>query len=473
MLSTCAALMLLASSLFLNLSAAEADAANAPSLTISQLKITSSNGQFITLHNMTAATLDMSKYQLQYFNSYDLAKATSSRLISLSGAVPPHGYFMVNDSQMLLCYQLAIDSVSLGLSSTAGMIQVMAYDQSSPGTSVTPVLQDYVGWTKTAAAGAQTLPASTSAFLRRLPLDGNNDAIVTSPGSGSWQTVQPDTNNPCSLVTASNTPVNMPTGLNLLLPSAPPPATFVDTDPETGTVAPSVALPAADIGLMAPQINELLPNPDGTGNDATDEYIELYNANDKPFDLSGFGLQTGLTTLRKYTFPAGTSLAPKSFTAFYSEATGLSLSNTSGQAKLLDPAGNSVSSSEVYSSAKDGRAWALANGKWYWTTSVTPNAANVIKQPASGEKSATSSKTSKAVKTAVAKSAKSKTKAAAKVSGALNDQPAVTPIHTRVLALVAGLALLYGAYEYRADLAGKIYRLKRYFGARFSNRPPA
>src|SRR5438105_3897042 len=65
--------------------------ASGPSLVISQLKITSANGQFITLYNATDTQLDMGKYQLEYFNSYDLAKATSSKLISLTGLVPPHG----------------------------------------------------------------------------------------------------------------------------------------------------------------------------------------------------------------------------------------------------------------------------------------------------------------------------------------------------------------------------------------------
>src|SRR4051794_23116607 len=85
---------------------AAAEAANAPPLIISQLKVTSSNGQFVPLYNNTNTTLDMSKYQLEYFNHYDLTKSTSSKLISLSGLVPPHSYFMVNDSALLLCYQL-------------------------------------------------------------------------------------------------------------------------------------------------------------------------------------------------------------------------------------------------------------------------------------------------------------------------------------------------------------------------------
>ena len=82
-----------------------------------------------------------------------------------------------------------------------------------------------------------------------------------------------------------------------------PPATIISTtevdatDPASALLAAHASqMPAADIGLSAPQISELLPNPAGTGNDATDEFIELYNPNDQPFDLSGFVLQTGLTT---------------------------------------------------------------------------------------------------------------------------------------------------------------------------------
>jgi len=432
-----------------------ADPANVPSLTISQLKITSSNGQFITLYNSTTQTLDMSKYQLEYFNSYDLSKATSSKLISLSGVVPPHGYFMVNDGVYTLCYKLSVDSVSLGLSSTAGLVEVVAFDQAAPGGAVSPVMQDYVGWSKTAAAGAQTLPSNTNAFLQRQPVDAANNPAVTLPGAGSWQSVQPDNGNACNLINSS-TSSTVSTGLNQLLPSSEPAATILSAT-DTGSAAPTAVLPPADIGLMAPTITELLPNPDGTGNDATDEFIELYNPNSATFDLSGFGLQVGTTTLHSYTFPSGTTLPPHGFTAFYSKQTGLSLSNSGGQAKLLDPFASSIAATAVYGTAKDGQTWALADGKWYWTTKPTPGATNVINQPVATKKSA-ASKTKTSSKATSSKTPKTKTAA----SYSDNSDPASTPIHTRTLALVAILALLYGVYEYRADLANHFYQLRQH-----------
>jgi hypothetical protein len=443
-----------------------ADTASAPSLIISQLKITSSNGQFVTLYNTTDATLDMSKYQLEYFNNYDLSKATSSRLISLAGNLPPHGYFMVNDSSLMLCYQMVVDSVSLGFSSTAGLVEILAFNQTSLGGGASVTVQDHVGWSKTAATGAQTLPANVSAFFQRQPVDVRNNPLVTTPGAGAWQTVQPDTVNPCKLTTLNLVPVS--TGLSQLLPPSEPPSTIVNVSADDGTDAAPPVLPASDIGLMSPQITELLPNPSGSGNDAIDEYIELHNPNIVGFDLTGFTLQSGLTTLHNYKFPAGTILPASSFTAFYSENTGLSLSNTSSQAKLIDPFGNSLSFSPVYSSAKDGQTWAQAKGKWYWTTSVTPNAANIIKLPAVTKKSKSSSSKSKTKSTASKSLSAKKTSSASPQS--FNDRSSTMPIHTWTLALIGGLGILYGIYEYRTDLGNYLHQLRQNFRNRRASR---
>jgi hypothetical protein len=447
-----------------------ADQANAPSLVISQLKMTSSNGQFVTLYNPGSAALDMSKYQLEYFNNYDLSKATSSKLIGLTGSLPPHSYYVVNDSLLPICYQLTIDSVSLGLSSTAGMLAVLSTAQSSVGGSITPTLQDYVAWSKTAATGAQTLPTSTDAFLQRLPLDASANPLITAPGGGSWQVVQPDPTNACKLIHpvsgGSSTPANL--GTNALLAASEPPANIITVQDDTTFTGGS--LPATDIGLMGPQLTELLPNPAGSGNDDTDEFIELYNANTAAFDLTGFSLQVGTISLHTYHFPNGTILPPQSFSAFFTADTGLSLSNAGGQAKLLDPLGNSISSTDIYTTAKDGQSWSLAKGKWYWTTKVTPGAANVIIQPVAQKKSSKklSSKSGSVKGAHTSKNVKTKLQNDSLTSQAV-DAPK-TAIHPAVLVLVIGLGVLYGAYEYRADLANKFYELRRYYAARRAGR---
>lgn len=433
-----------------------AKANDAPSLVISQLKITSSNGQFVTLHNTTDDSLDMSKYRLEYFNHYDLSKATSSRLISLSGIVPPHGYFMINDNSMSLCYQIVINAASLGFSSTAGLVSVVSVHQSYAGSPTTSELEDYVGWSKTAASGVQILPANTNGFLLRQPRDSSYNPTISSPGSGSWQTVQPDPLDACKLVSIAAIPQVVLTGMNQLLPSSEAPATIIFANDGSGQ--PTATMPPGNIGLKAPSITELLPNPQGTGNDSSDEFIELYNSNSVAFDLSGFSLETGTTSTRSYIFPNGTKIPANSFVAYFSSETKLSLSNTGGQARIMDPFGNSIATSSIYASARDGNSWSVAKGKWYWTTTPTPAKANVIKEPPLSTKAKAKTKKAKTKGLAIIKKGNSKSSLA--VAGNIAEEPSNTPVHNWMLAMIGSLALLYGAYEYRADLANKFHQLR-------------
>src|SRR5258706_5353561 len=138
------------------------------------------------------------------------------------------------------------------------------------------------------------------------------------------------------------------------------------------------------MGLASPQVTEVLPNPAPPQSDNEDEFIELYNPNNSPFDLSGFKLQVGTKTKHTYTIPDGTTISAKTFLAFMSVDTGLAMSNSGGQVVLIDPLGNAISQTDIYSTANDGEAWALAKGKWYWTTSPTPNAPNIVNGASSG-----------------------------------------------------------------------------------------
>lgn len=421
-----------------------ADAANIPSLTISQLKITSSDGQFVRLYNQSDQTLDMTRFRLEYFNHYDLSKSTSSRSIALSGTVPPHGYYLISDSVEPLCYQQVVNASSLGFSSTAGIVQISGQSQLAVGGAVQPVLHDAVSWSKTAAAGAQTLPTITNGSLLRT--DGLD-----------WLAVRPDDADACRIV-AIGSSIELMLSANLL-PGEPPSSVTLG-----GDVSSQTEVVAKNNGLRAPSITELLPNPTGTGNDAVEEFIELHNSNTTSFDLSGYVLQTGATTMRSYTFPEGSMLAPQSFKAWYAATTKLSLSNTTSHARLLDPSGAIIAQTDVYSGAKDGHAWALGQGKWQWTTVLTPGTTNVIQAPAATKKS--SSKTTVKNNKAAASLNKASTRTTPSTNGALVEEPAATPVHIRTLALVGAAALLYGAYEYRQDMANRIYQLRSYCKAR-------
>ena len=442
----------------------------APSLVISQLKITSSNGQMVVLYNATNSTIDMSKYQLQYFNSYDLAKATSSRLITLAGSLSPHSYYIVSDDTMPICYSATVSSMSLGFSSTSGYVGVLGLNQVYPGGLVSPSLEDYVGWSKTVAVGAQTLPVHTSASLLRQPFDLGNAPEIKVAGSGTWLQVRPGSFSSCGLVTNATTSRSIETGMNELLPSTEPPFTIIEDGADSAaTETTAVSMSPNNIGLMKPKITELLPNPMGTGNDSSDEFIEIYNPNPKAFDLSGFSLKVGSSTVRSYTFPPGTLVPPMSFTAFFASTTKLSLSNTLSQASLLDPFGGIVSETEEYSSAKDGQAWILANNTWVWSITPTPNMSNILHAPPvkkPSKSSATKSSSKNSAKASSTKQGKSPKVLGANTKSSFFEAPQKTPIHAWTIALVGSLAILYAIYEYRFDIANKFHQLRKNYQAR-------
>lgn len=426
-----------------------------PKLVISQFKVTSSDGQFFMLYNATEQSIDMASVQLIYYNHYNLASASSSKVIPLSGTLASRGYYLINDGPLTMCYRMVVNSLSLGLSSTAGSVQVVRVTQTSPGAPVTGTVEDSVSWSKTAVTGINQLPP-TGQFLLRKPVDMNNNPTISEPGTGNWQTVVIDSSNPC-LLTSSITSAPAPIiSTSLLLLSTTPPPVSILSIPATENAGPS--LPAADIGLMAPVINELLPNPGSPATDANDEFIELYNPNDKPFDLTGFQFEVGVTTKYSWKFPDSTQLPGKSFTTFTSAQTGLSLSNTAGQARLLDPFGNTISNSEEYGSVKEDQAWALANNEWYFTVQPTPGRANVIGSSQSGATKAKSKTAATGVKSV--KNVASAT-AGTPESNSLNTvAPEVAQLHPSALASVAVLAVGYGAYEYKQDITNRLRRLR-------------
>jgi len=213
-------------------------------------------------------------------------------------------------------------------------------------------------------------------------------------------------------------------------------------------------------------ITELLPNPASPQTDEADEFVELYNPGIDALDLDGYKVQTGSNysysfTIDSQTIPAG------GYLVLTSSNTGLTLANSAGQARLLSPNGTTVSQTDPYQDAPEGRAWTLSDGVWQWSSSPTPGSANVITigSPTKSNKKSSTKKSTKAAKTTKPKSKKakktSKSKATAGTASGDNSSPPVQPLHMAVLVAVGAAALLYGAYEYRQDVANFFYKFRR------------
>ena len=221
------------------------------------------SGQFVTLYNQSDSTIDHSQYDVDYINS-------SNKLSGLPiiGQLASQSFYMMSDDQARLCYQMTIDSTSLGLATTSGKLQV--WQVAADGSS--KQLQDQVPWTNKANSTNPILlltqnSGSTVSLLRQ-PTNTVGGPQVTSPGGGSWQAVVPDAANPCALdIINTSTPVASPTnnpGNQLSVGEAPPSTIVSLASDDSGSGTPAPHIPAGDVGLAAPQVTESLPNPEGT-----------------------------------------------------------------------------------------------------------------------------------------------------------------------------------------------------------------
>lgn len=224
------------------------------------------------------------------------------------------------------------------------------------------------------------------------------------------------------------------------------------------------------------ELSEVLPDPVAPATDATGEFIEVYNSGSVPGTMRGWKIAIGTKT---FTLP-DQIISAGGYAAFYASQTKLSLSNSGTRVVLVDPNGEAADEL-TYGKATAGSAWAWSGQAWQWTGTVTPGEPNQMTSTALAAASTQSTKTGivKTTKTTKTKSkkttskTKTKTKSRAtkakigKVDAAATSVPAVADeqakptVHNAVIAGVGGLAVLYGAYEYRYDVINLYQKLRR------------
>ncbi|MBC7581841.1 lamin tail domain-containing protein [Aeromicrobium sp.] len=429
-----------------------------PAVSIREVKIT--GDEFIVVRANQAIS-DLSAYWLGYSSNDTATNIVPTQQMPAIALQSGQAVLFTSDAAQT-CDAVYTAKLSVSLSDTKGALQLRQLINIDKNTSTFTTI-DSVNWIKPSTT--DKTPVIDNLDLRK---EGTlalavwyHDATTAGTGWAVGSFANCTLNVP-QVLTGGTTTLQTYTWPNS---AAGPPAVILSiAADDSASTSPTPVIPASDIGLAPPQITEVLPNPMGTGTDTSDEFIELYNPNQKSFDLSGFILQTGATTKHSYTFPAGTSLAASSFVAFYSADTGLSLSNTSGAADLLDPLGALLTQTDQYGTAKDGQSWAVAKGTWYWTLQPTPGKSNTIAQASTSTGASSKTKSTKTNAAAVKGATISKAPKTATLANATTPTEAeqLTPIHPWILAVVAGLAVAYGVYEYRLDLANFIHRLRRH-----------
>jgi hypothetical protein len=431
----------------------------APSLPLAMRQIKISGDEFVVVQNTSGADLPLSEYWLGYSSSDTATNIVPTAQLP-DVTLPADGVVLLNNGSAETCDASLVTSLAFSsLSDSKGTLELRHLVNTGETSSFTTIQR--VNWGKADAdmiqiANEGSLPEDANAVWYK---DAGNYASVWQ--LGDYQN--------CTLTVTNFTTLPAPPEPTVTwLPAASsPPSVIVRTVVITDNRTGSAHIPASDIGLKALQLSEILPNPASPQTDTDDEFIELYNPNGAAFDLSAFQLQIGSTTsstIHSYTFPDGTVLPPQSFKAFKSETTHLSLNNSGGQVWLVDPLDHTVTQSDVYGAAKDGQSWVNADGKWQWTLQATPDAANKIAAPAGSASTKTATVNGRNV--AAVKGATTNSASGNLAAGSAQSVAQVTPVHPLTLVLVVLAALLYGAYEYRQDLANRLYEYRRYRAAR-------
>jgi hypothetical protein len=475
--------------------APELRVADSPAVIITEIQTNggTASQEFIELYNTTDQDIEFDdgatgamQWKLQFFNSAAAktgtpawtTTATGSNSVTLKGVIAAHDYFLIASTDYLpggvtpdMSYAPASSHL---MTDTGGALQLLSFNPAANQNTE----QDRVVWL--AKSDNTALPQDVLATpapgksLQRMP---NDD---TEYASAEGDIAAFGTEDVISPLDAWRPPVV----------AIPDPGQTSEEDANGGGTDGNDDIPLNSLipgneGLAAPLITELLPNPASPLTDADDEFIELYNPNPVAFDLEGYKLEVGTTTVHTYIIPAGTLMAPLGYRAFYSAETGLSLSNTGGQARLRAPDGSVLNQTDAYTTADDNQAWTLDDGGWQWSTSSTPGQANILAVPVvaakatktsatKSTKTATASKTSSAktstakpkttkatAKKAAAKKPAKKKVTTAKTAAASFPEKPKPPIHMGILVAVATAAVLYGLYEYRHDISNKIRQLSR------------
>ncbi len=124
-------------------------------------------------------------------------------------------------------------------------------------------------------------------------------------------------------------------------------------------------------------ITELFPN--APGSDDGQEFIEVFNAETFPVDISGYQLWIGLNPTKGLPLPVMTPLDPGEYRVITQALLPFSLVNTSGKVQLMNTEGLLMSESAVYDSPKEGQAWILVNDvEWQYSSQPTPGNINIV-----------------------------------------------------------------------------------------------
>lgn len=461
--------------------------------------------EFVEIINISNSPVALDGWKLQYISSTGNMTTAKIFINFPSGLVIyPSGSILVCPETYAACVNptitYIINSSFSGLGSTGGSVALLnSLDDR----------QDFVGWgpnilTKFETAAANS-PLDGQSIQRKtvngIAQDTNNNYVdftnlsLPTPLNSNIENISPPADEDEITPTPTPTPSPTPSPEPTPTPEPDPSPTPTPTPSNTGENQTSQDTNQQDnatntgtkVAYQTILLNELYIDPVSPETDSKNEWVELYNPNDTPQDLIGYTVYAGETFAYHHTFTSSMTIEPHGYIVITSGDTSIALSNGGGAAKITDPSGIILDQTS-YDAAKPSYAWAKNDaGVWQWTTTPTQAQQNLITIAADPipvitaavKKSTKDTTTTVKKATATPKPTATKSPTVAKTTKvkaatAEANEPAVvaapSPLPIWLLAILGTLAVLYSGYEYRFEVANKIYQFKQYRASRKTNR---
>lgn len=129
-------------------------------------------------------------------------------------------------------------------------------------------------------------------------------------------------------------------------------------------------------------ISEFLPSPAGSDDN---EWIEIYNSNDFPVDMSEWKLDDEPASAKatagkenKFIIPQNTFIAAKNYLVFPRSATKIALNNDKDSVRFYYPEGIAIDEIKYEKAKEDYSAARKQDGGFIWTKNITPGAPNIF-----------------------------------------------------------------------------------------------
>ena len=129
-----------------------------------------------------------------------------------------------------------------------------------------------------------------------------------------------------------------------------------------------------DFGNTKIFITEILPNPDGDDNEG--EFVEIYNAGEKPLDLLNWVLDDMEGGSKPYKIESDTIINPKEYFVLNRTESSLILNNSYDKVRLISPDEKVVDEVE-YKKTFNAQSYSRdEKGSWVWTKNLSPGSQN-------------------------------------------------------------------------------------------------